>query len=137
MLAALPGHRSRRHIRLFLAILGLIALARPADASICHVAERPTFGMDFPREAWPSTIPDPELTAPAPLQFDQSPCPLESAGLPSKVESFRPAASIPPPFDPMLLVDPRWFEMIDPRSPSAESNPLERPPRDPWTFTSY
>jgi hypothetical protein len=137
VLEALPGHRFRRSFRLVLAILGLLALARQSDASGCHVSERPTFGMDLDSigDRWTPT-PASELTAPAPNQYRQAPCPGESAGLPSKIQIPEASVSTPLLHDPKIFVEERSIEPPDLRRPFAESNPLERPPRDLLLFRS-
>jgi hypothetical protein len=127
---AFPGHRSRQLVRLVLAILGLIALAGPADASTCHAPERPTFGIDD------VSVPALELTTSTPTHYDRAPCPGESAGFPSKLHIPRVSPSDPLRLDPITRTEPRWIEFADLRRPLAESNPLERPPRDRSTLPS-
>ncbi len=131
MLEAVPGHRFRYSVRLVLAILGLLALARQSDASGCHVSERPTFGMELDSigDRWTPT-PASELTKPAPNHYRQAPCPGESAGLPSKIQIPEASVSTPLLHDSTILVEERSIEPPDLRRPFAESNPLERPPRE-------
>jgi hypothetical protein len=124
VLEAIPGHRFRRSLRLVLVLLGLLALARPAEASGCHAPERPTFGIDD------SPIPASEISTSSPVHYRQAPCPGESPGLPSKVQI--PQASVSTPFHHVLIIltEARAIERTELRRPFAESNPLERPPRD-------
>ena len=100
MFEAIPGPHFRRSLPLILAILGLFALADRADASGCHVAERPTFGIEN-RTIGQRPTPASGLSTPAdPIHYRQAPCPGESPGLPSKIQVPRATVSTP------LVVDP-------------------------------
>jgi hypothetical protein len=130
VLEAIPGPYFRRSLRFVLVLLGLLALADRVDASGCHVAERPSFGI-IEGPIGLDRAPGPHLTTPSdPIHYRQAPCPGESAGLPSKIQVPRASVSTPPLLDRPIEVEPRAIEPADPRLPLAESRPLERPPRD-------
>jgi hypothetical protein len=121
---AIPGVHLRRLLRLVLAVVGLLALADRAEASGCHAAERPTIGIaDESADSQPTS----RLTDP--VHYRRSPCPGESAGLPSKIQIPDSQSSTPTSIDPSIKVEPQVIEPDDRRPPLAESHPLERPPR--------
>ena len=137
MAEATPDPRFWRAGSLVLGILGLLALAGPADASSCHAPDRPTFGLDVspigPRH---SSAFDPALTFPAPPHYDEAPCPGDSAGFPAKFPIPRAHLSASIPIEPAEPTGPRWPEFASARTLLADSGPLERPPRDPSSLVS-
>lgn len=109
----------------------MLALESPADASLCHAPERPTFGMDdAPIGPGRSVASDPALIVPASPHYEDAPCPGESAGFPSKLPVPRALLSSSIRVEPTDSQRPRRPEASFARPPLADARPLERPPRD-------
>jgi hypothetical protein len=130
VIAVNPGHRSRIHLRLLLAVVGLLALADPADASGCHALDRPVFGMtDDPIDGLSASDSDPGHFSPQSTHYRHAPCPGESAGFSAKFKLPHASLATTVLHRAVTNVEGRWVEAPDLARPLADLNPPERPPR--------
>jgi hypothetical protein len=116
--------------RLGLVGLGLFALSRSAEASSCHLDERPSLGIQLPGEKTSIvsfSLTDLEDSTLPTLR--RTPCPGEQSSPSARPQIAQPAHLTMVPVDLSACLDDEVDEESSLRPPLATFLPLERPPR--------
>ncbi len=126
----LSGVRSCRIIAFAVAVLGSLAWSNHAQATGCHVAQRPTLGLEAPRPSRPTLLsPAKTSTSPDPAGYRQAPCPGETPSTSPRIVDPPPAILAGNESRIFRGVDDLTSEPQDVIWPTASSQRLDRPPR--------